>query len=135
VCNRGTFLHSGSMGVCTIYSHFNLMPYGTTVACYRYAEYQYVCSTEQIEAKQCFGDIDMFQLFDLVPVPVHLLNTCALLLHVMLHGLSSDVSLGVGQTVDPYELKNVYNQTAPAIRDALAKRLRTYYPCAGSSCP
>ena len=34
--------------------------------CYRYAEYQYVCSTDQIEAKQCFGDIDMYQLFDLV---------------------------------------------------------------------
>eukprot|EP01043_Picozoa_sp_COSAG02_P063289 COSAG02_NODE_8931_length_2395_cov_2.478223_2_plen_105_part_00 len=37
------------------------------LCCYRYAEYQYVCSTDQIEAKQCFGDIDMFQLFDLVP--------------------------------------------------------------------
>eukprot|EP01043_Picozoa_sp_COSAG02_P124661 COSAG02_NODE_61740_length_267_cov_3.077381_1_plen_43_part_10 len=33
------------------------------------------------------------------------------------------------QTADPYELKNIYNETAPTIRDALAKRLRTYYPC------
>ena len=48
------------------------MPEGTIVASCRYAEYQYVCSTEQIEAKQCFGDIDMFQLFDLVPY----LSTC-----------------------------------------------------------
>ena len=26
------------------------------------------------------------------------------------------------QVKDPYELKNVYNETAPAIRDALAKK-------------
>jgi hypothetical protein len=46
---------------------------------YKYGEYQYVCSTEQIAAKKCFGDIDMYQLFDL--------------------------------TADPFELKNIYNQT------------------------
>lgn len=39
------------------------------------------------------------------------------------------------QVKDPYELKNVYNETAPAIRDALAKKLREYYPCQGKSCP
>lgn len=60
--------------ICTD-THFSHTPLG----CCRYAEYQYVCSTEQIEAKQCFGDIDMYQLFDLVPflptmphLPAHL---------------------------------------------------------------
>ena len=38
-------------------------------------------------------------------------------------------------TADPYELRNVYDETAPAIRDALAKRLRSYYPCTGAACP
>ena len=38
-------------------------------------------------------------------------------------------------TKDPYELHNVYNETAPAIREALAKKLREYYPCRGASCP
>merc|ERR1711904_383051 len=28
---------------------------------YKYAEYEYVCSTEQIAARKCFGSIDMFQ--------------------------------------------------------------------------
>ena len=36
---------------------------------------------------------------------------------------------------DPYELYNVYNETAPAIRKALATRLRRHYPCVGVSCP
>lgn len=70
---------------------------------YKYAEYQYQCSTDQIAAKDCFSNIDMYQLFDL--------------------------------TKDPYELHNVYNQTSQDIRDALAKRLRTYYPCTGTACP
>ena len=48
---------------------------------YKYAEYQYVCTAEQIAAKDCFSSVDMHQLFDL--------------------------------TTDPYELKNVYNETAP----------------------
>jgi len=69
----------------------------------RYGEFQYVCSSEQIAAKQCFSDVDMYQLFDL--------------------------------TKDPYELHNVYNETAPAIREALAKKLREYYPCEGRACP
>ena len=29
---------------------------------YKYAEYQYVCTTAQIEAKDCFSKIDMFQV-------------------------------------------------------------------------
>ena len=36
---------------------------------------------------------------------------------------------------DPYELHNVYNETASAIREALAKKLREYYPCEGKACP
>ena len=74
-----------------------------TLGAYKYAEYQYVCSPEQIAAKNCFSKIDMFQLFDL--------------------------------TKDPYELHNVYNETAPEIRDALEKKLRTWYPCKGPACP
>jgi len=70
---------------------------------YKYGEYQYVCSPEQIAAFNCFGDVDHYQLFDL--------------------------------TVDPFELHNVYNETAPEIRDALAKKLRTWYPCKGTACP
>ena len=31
---------------------------------YKYGEFQYVCQPEQIAAKECFGDIDMYQLFD-----------------------------------------------------------------------
>eukprot|EP00040_Diaphanoeca_grandis_P014408 m.73070 g.73070 ORF g.73070 m.73070 type:complete len:581 (-) comp24519_c0_seq1:34-1776(-) len=70
---------------------------------YKYGEYQYLCSTEEILAKNCFSTIDMFQLFDLA--------------------------------VDPYELHNVYNETSPEIREALAKKLRAFYPCTGFACP
>lgn len=70
---------------------------------YKYAEYQYVCSTEEILARKCFSNVDMYQLFDL--------------------------------TTDPYELHNVYNSTAQAVRDALAAKLRLYYPCKGPACP
>ena len=38
-------------------------------------------------------------------------------------------------TADPYELYNVYNTTAPEIKEALAKKLRVWYPCKGTSCP
>lgn len=38
-------------------------------------------------------------------------------------------------TSDPYELRNIYNETAPGIREELAKRLRKWYPCQGSACP
>ena len=38
-------------------------------------------------------------------------------------------------TKDPYELHNVYNDTAVEIREALAKKLRAWYPCKGPSCP
>jgi hypothetical protein len=37
-------------------------------------EYQYVCTTDQIIAKNCFGDIQMYQLFDLVADPYELNN-------------------------------------------------------------
>ena len=73
---------------------------------YKYGEYQYVCTPAQIAAFDCFSDINMYQLFDL--------------------------------TKDPYELYNVYNETKaanPAITTALAKQLRTYYPCKGIQCP
>ena len=30
----------------------------------RYGEFQYVCSSDQIAAKECFSDVDMYQLFD-----------------------------------------------------------------------
>jgi len=70
---------------------------------YKYAEYQYVCSPEQISAKDCFSEVDMYQLFDLKN--------------------------------DPYELINVYNTTAPEIKNALAQKLRAWYPCQGTSCP
>ena len=62
-----------------------------------------MCTTAEIEAKQCFSKVDHFQLFDL--------------------------------TSDPYELHNIYNQTDPAIQDALAKELRKWYPCVGPACP
>jgi len=70
---------------------------------YKYGEYQYVCSSAEIEAKACFSSVDEHQLFDL--------------------------------TKDPYELNNVYASTDKAIVEALAKRLRAYYPCKGSACP
>ena len=70
---------------------------------YKYGEYQYVCTTVQIAAKECFSDIDMYQLFDL--------------------------------TTDPYELYNIYNKTDPKIKQALAKKLREFYPCEGVTCP
>ena len=70
---------------------------------YKYGEYQYVCSPEQIANKACFSDVDEYQLFDLV--------------------------------ADPFELHNVYNETDKDIRDELARRLRRYYPCSGSTCP
>ena len=38
-------------------------------------------------------------------------------------------------TADPYELHNVYNVTSKEIKDALAKKLREYYPCKGVECP
>ena len=67
------------------------------------SQYQYQCSPAQILKKECFSDVQLYELFDL--------------------------------TTDPWELRNVYNETAPAIRDALAKKLRTYYPCQGAACP
>lgn len=73
---------------------------------YKYAEYQYVCSTENILAHNCFSNVTangMYQLFDL--------------------------------TADPFELHNVYNSTSDTIRKALAAKLRQYYPCKGVSCP
>jgi hypothetical protein len=36
---------------------------------------------------------------------------------------------------DPFELYNVYNSTSPEIRQALAKKLRDWYPCQGVACP
>lgn len=41
---------------------------------YKYAEYQYVCTTAQIKAMDCFSDIDMYQLFDLTTDPFELHN-------------------------------------------------------------
>mmetsp|Transcript_17366 Transcript_17366/g.51358 ORF Transcript_17366/g.51358 Transcript_17366/m.51358 type:complete len:434 (+) Transcript_17366:107-1408(+) len=41
---------------------------------YKYGEYQYVCTTEQILAKECFSNIDMYQLFDLANDPYELHN-------------------------------------------------------------
>jgi len=70
---------------------------------YKYGEFQYACSAEQILSRDCFSAIDMYQLFDLA--------------------------------TDPYELRNVYNSTPQAIKDALSSKLRVYYPCAGASCP
>jgi hypothetical protein len=29
---------------------------------------QYVCSPEQVKAKECFSNVDMYQLFDLTKV-------------------------------------------------------------------
>ena len=70
---------------------------------YKYAEYQYQCSTAQIAAKDCFSAVDTYQLFDLAK--------------------------------DPYEQYNVYSTTPRAITDALAIKLRQYYPCRGNACP
>ena len=70
---------------------------------YKYGEYQYRCLPDQIAKKECFSDVDMYQLFDLV--------------------------------ADPFELRNVYNTTAQPIREELARRLRSWYPCAGPHCP
>ena len=70
---------------------------------YKYGEYEYVCSSEDIAALRCFGAIDTYQLFNM--------------------------------SADPYELQNVYHQTAPSVVQALAARLRTYYPCKGAACP
>ncbi len=50
-------------------------------------------------------------------------------------GVCVTLTLASQLTTDPYELHNVYNETAPAIREALAKKLREYYPCRGVSCP
>ena len=41
---------------------------------YKYGEYQYVCSPEQIAAKDCFSNVDEYQLFDLVADPYELHN-------------------------------------------------------------
>lgn len=41
---------------------------------YKYGEYQYVCNSSQIVAKECFSDVDMYQLFDLVADPFELQN-------------------------------------------------------------
>ena len=41
---------------------------------YKYGEYQYVCTTEQILAKECFSDVQEYQLFDLTTDPYELYN-------------------------------------------------------------
>ena len=41
---------------------------------YKYGEYQYVCNSTQILAKECFSDVDEYQLFDLASDPFELHN-------------------------------------------------------------
>ena len=41
---------------------------------YKYGEYQYVCNSSQILAKECFSDVDEYQLFDLARDPFELHN-------------------------------------------------------------
>jgi hypothetical protein len=76
---------------------------------YKYGEYEYVCEPDQIAKKACFS------------------------------GDKTNATIGMYQLfdlkADPYELHNVYNETPQDIRDALAKKLRAYYPCQGVSCP
>ena len=51
---------------------------------YKYGEYQYVCTAEQIAAKRCFDEVDMYQLFDLVSARSASTNTdCTL--HTAMH--------------------------------------------------
>ena len=72
---------------------------------YKYGEYKYLCSSDEILAKACFNSssIDIFELFDLKK--------------------------------DPYELRNIYSTAAPEIKTALARKLRVWYPCQGAACP
>ena len=93
---------------------------------YKYAEFQYICSPEHILSKNCFGDIDHIELFDLAADPYEQPPFIARLV-----GARSLIS----RLVCRFELHNVYNISGLALRTELARRLRRWYPCAGVGCP
>jgi len=41
---------------------------------YKYGEYAYVCSSDDIAARRCFGSIDTYQLFNMSADPFELYN-------------------------------------------------------------
>ena len=73
---------------------------------YKYGEYEYECTPDQIAAKACFSSVDHYQLFDLVADPWELHN-----------------------------IYNETKASDPALVAELAQRLRKHYPCAGDACP
>ena len=38
-------------------------------------------------------------------------------------------------TTDPWQMNNLYNSTSPATLGKLHSKLRTYFQCAGDTCP
>jgi len=80
---------------------------------YKYGEYEYRCSTADIRSRQCFA--------------------------ATAGGMqppSDDYSYQLFDlTADPFELTNVYASAEPALKAALAAKLREYYPCQGVACP
>jgi hypothetical protein len=65
-----------------------------------------VCTTPQILAKECFSNVTQNGMYQLFDL-----------------------------ASDPYELYNVYDTTSAKIKEALAAKLRQYYPCVGPTCP
>ena len=74
-------------------------------AAYKYGEYAAVCSSADIAAQACFG------------------------------ASAIDTRQLFNMSADPYELTNIYSQADPALRAALAAKLRRFYPCQGVGCP
>eukprot|EP01043_Picozoa_sp_COSAG02_P019840 COSAG02_NODE_966_length_15587_cov_19.602376_14_plen_102_part_00 len=92
---------------------------------YKYAEFQYICTPEQISAKNCFGHVDHIELFDLAADPYAPLSSLQ----------SKWFIIYCAHNVCRYELHNVYSSATLALRRELAKRLRRWYPCMGVGCP
>ena len=124
----------------------------------RYGEYQYVCSTEQILAKECFSSVDHFQLFDLTVDPFQLYNVynqtsgsyrhryqqrffVALWLPPRCRrcGAARTRTRGIRCYCSNEGVLTTGLRARPGpsaeIKSALAAKLRLWYPCQGTGCP
>jgi hypothetical protein len=105
---------------------------GGGAGCFKYGEYQYVCTSDQI-AKFQVRSQPGGRMLGLGPS--RLLTPCHPFLYHLKCFENPDFYELFDLSSDPYELHNIYQSASADLTKALHARLRQYYPCKGKACP
>jgi len=99
---------------------------------YKYGEYQYLCNTSQIIAKDCFSNIDHYQLFDLVKDPCVGAAACPLSLSLSLSRWCQPRPAGASVTMGKGAPTRGHADNARDTRSTLRRHACSLWQCSGS---